>query len=77
MKNGKNGHTKPFGFWTRFFAPEDVELHEHLVRLRRVPADLKEIRLAVERGDLCPEDLVFDPDEPDDVEPLEAPTEKP
>lgn len=67
-KNGVNGHARPFGFWSRFFRDEDLRLHEELERLRKVPGDLRELRLAVERGELCPEDLTFDPDEPDAVD---------
>ena len=79
MKNGKgkNGHARPFGFWSRFFAEEDLKLHEQLLTLRAVPADLREIRLAVERGELCPEDLIFDPDEPDTVDDENPHPEKP
>lgn len=78
MKNGKaNGHARPFGFFSRFFREEDLRLHEELERLRAVPADLREIRLAVERGELCAEDLTFDPDEPDEVEPENTRPEKP
>lgn len=76
-KNGKNGHVRPFGFWSRFFSEEDLKLQEHLLSLRHVPSDLREIRLAVERGELCPEDLVFDPDEPDTVDPEHPDTESP
>lgn len=73
MRNGKakNGHARPFGFLSRLFREEDLLLHEHLEQLQKVPQDLREIRLAVERGEMCAEDLVFDPDEPDEVEPTE------
>ena len=67
----KNGHARPFGLLSRLFRDEDLDLHEHLKKLRHVPSDLREIRLAVERGEVCPEDLIFDPDEPDEVEPEE------
>jgi len=78
MKNGKaNGQTRPFGFFSRFFREEDLDLHESVKRLRAVPADLREIRLAVERGEMCAEDLAFDPDEPDEVEPTHTPKERP
>lgn len=72
----KNGHARPFGFLSRFFTDEELSLHEQVERLQRVPADLREIRLAVERGELCAEDLIFDPDEPDEVDPVSQP-EKP
>lgn len=72
----KNGHARPFGFLSRFFREEDLDLAEAVDRLRRVPAELREIRLAVERGEVCPEDLVFDPDEPSEVEPESPPEEK-
>jgi hypothetical protein len=73
----KNGHARPFGFFSRFFTDEELRLHQQLERLRKVPEDLREIRLAVERGELCPEDLVFDPDEPDTVDPEHPDTETP
>jgi hypothetical protein len=76
MKNGKNGHARPFGFLSRFFTDEELRLHEHLERLQRVPADLREIRLAVERGELCAEDLNFDPDEDSPVDETGAPSEE-
>jgi hypothetical protein len=72
----KNGHARPFGFLSRFFSEEDLSLHEQVERLQRVPSDLREIRLAVERGELCADDLTFDPDETDEVEPVSHP-EKP
>ena len=75
--NGPNGHARAFGFWSHFFREEDLKLHEHLERLQKVPGDLREIRLAFERGELCVDDLVFDPDEPDEVEPSSTQPEKP
>lgn len=73
----KNGHARPFGLLSRFFREEDLDLAESVDRLRRVPEALREIRLAVERGELCPEDLAFDPDEADEVEPATHPERKP
>lgn len=78
MKNGKaNGQPRPFGFFSRFFRDEDLQLHEELERLRAIPAHLREIRLAVERGEMCVDDLDFDPDDPDRVEPENTQPEKP
>ena len=61
-KNGTNGHARPFGLLSRLFSEDDLALHEKVRQLRRVPLDLREIRLAVERGELCADDLDFDPD---------------
>lgn len=67
-KNGANGHARPFGLLSRLFREDDLALHEEVRRLREVPLDLREIRLAVERGELCPDDLNFDPDSPPPVD---------
>lgn len=61
-KNGTNGHARPFGLLSRLFSEDDLALHEQVRQLRKVPLDLREIRLAVERGDMRPEDLDFDAD---------------
>ncbi len=63
-KNGTNGHARPFGLLSRLFSEDDLALHEKVRQLRKVPLDLREIRLAVERGELCADDLDFDPDSP-------------
>lgn len=73
----KNGHARPFGFLSRLFTDEELALHEQVERLQRVSVDLREIRLAVERGELCAEDLDFDLEQPDEVEPTGTQPEKP
>ena len=65
----KNGHARPFGFFSRFFLEEDLALCEAVERLREVPQALREVRLAVERGEMPVEALAFDPDDDDAVDP--------
>lgn len=72
-----NGHVRPFGFFSRFFREEDLELCEAVERLRAVPASLREVRLAVERGEMDAEDLAFETDADGEVDADNPPPEKP
>lgn len=63
----KNGHARPFGLFSRFFTEEDLALCETVHRLREVPGALREVRLAMERGEL-PDDLDFESDEEEAVD---------
>jgi hypothetical protein len=65
----KNGHARPFGFFSRFFTEEDLALCEAVERLREVPHALREVRLAVERGEMLIESLAFESDDDDAVDP--------
>lgn len=77
MSAKRNGHVRPFGFLSRFFAEEDLALCEAVERLRTVPATLREVRLAVERGEMDAADLAFETDGEEAVDADNPPPEKP
>lgn len=62
MARKVNGHAKPFGFLSRLFRDEELELHEAIAQLQKVPEELRKVRDELERGELCAEDLDFDSD---------------
>lgn len=69
MARKLNGHARPFGFLSRLFRDEELELHEAIAELRKVPEELRKVRCALEHGDLQADDLDFEGDEEDQVEP--------
>lgn len=73
----RNGHARPFGFFSTLFAPEDLALCEAVERLRTVAGTVREVRLAVERGEMDVADLAFETDDEDRVDAPTAPPKDP
>lgn len=69
MARKVNGHAKPFGLLSRLFRDDELELHDAIRQLRDVPEELHRLRCALESGELHAEDLDFDSDEGEQVEP--------
>lgn len=70
MSRKLNGHARPFGLLlSRLFRDEELDLHDSIEQLRKVPEELRRVRCELERGELSAEDLEFEGDEGEQVDP--------